>query len=112
MFGWAKKISASCKELFRQCLHEPDVNSRLVFLTNAAVIHAIALWQTFVYLHSQTKDSNYPAILAVLLGGHGVSALGRFLTKRVGEKSAADADAGADAADPGDPATPVQDPQG
>jgi flagellar biosynthesis protein FlhB len=81
------------KKLFTNCMTLPDYNSRLVFLTNAAVIHCVLIWQTWDYLHSTTKDSNYVSILAVLVGGHAVNGASRFLTKRVKEADDAKDDA-------------------
>lgn len=86
MFQFIPKTFAYGKSIFEKCLTIPDYNSRLVFLTTSLVVHIIMLWQTAVYLHSSTKDTNYPTILAVLLGGHGVNAVGRFMTKRDGKK--------------------------
>jgi hypothetical protein len=72
------------KSVFNKCMSIPDYNSRLVFLTNAAVIHTIALWQTWNYLHTAAadRDQSYPTIIGILLAGHATSAFGRFLTKK------------------------------
>jgi len=95
MFGWIKKAAAFTHETFDKAMTVPDYNSRLVFLGTAVFTQAIIVWHTAVYLHSPTKDSNYPTILAILLGGHGVNAFGRLMTKRVKEKQDADSDKGA-----------------
>ena len=85
MFGFLKKASAFVHETFDKCMSVPDYNSRLVFLGTAVFTQVVIIWHTAKYLHSATKDTNYPEILAILLGGHGVTAFGRFMTKRVGE---------------------------
>ncbi len=109
MFGWIKKSSSFIHETFNKCMETPDYNSRLVFLGTAIFTQAIIVWHTAVYLHSATKDSNYTSILLVLLGGHGVNAFGRFMTKRVGEKADAAADASTDAAADDAPADDKED---
>lgn len=93
MFTKIRNLVAYAKDLLDKCLHEPEVNSRLVFLTNSLVIHVVVLWQTFAYIHNPVKDANYISILGVCLGAHGVNGLGRLMTKRVGENSN-DADKG------------------
>jgi len=90
MFGWAKKASAFLHGTFDKCMERPDYNSRLVFLCTAIFTQALMVWHTAKYLAADVKDPNYPTILAILLGGHGVNAFGRFMTKRVGEKQDAD----------------------
>lgn len=98
MFSWIKKASGFVHQTFDKCMTTPDYNSRLVFLGTTVFTQILMIWHTAIYLHQPTKDSNYPSILAILLGGHGVTALGRFMTKRVGEKaeSLADTDAAPD----------------
>jgi hypothetical protein len=96
MFAWVKKASSFLHQTFDKCMGTPDYNSRLVFLGTAIFTQAIIIWHTAAYLHSPAKDSNYPTILAILLGGHGVNSFGRFMTKRVKEKQDADKDAGSD----------------
>jgi hypothetical protein len=87
MFQFVPKSFNYCKSVFEKCMTIKDYNSRLVFLTTSFVVHVIMLWQTFVYLHTSVRDNNYPTILAVLLGGHGVNAMGRFMTKKGEPKS-------------------------
>jgi hypothetical protein len=90
MFGWVKKASAFLHETFDKCMAVPDYNSRLIFLGTAVFTQAIIVWHTAVYLHFPAKDSNYPSILMILLGGHGVNAFGRFMTKRVSRDAPAE----------------------
>jgi len=84
MFQTAISCKNYCKDWFDKCMHEPDVNSRMIFIGTFAVTSLIMLAHTVVYLASHAKDPNYPTILTVLLGGHGVNALGRLMTKRGG----------------------------
>jgi hypothetical protein len=95
VFAKIKNSVAYVKGIVDQALHQPDVNSRLVFLVNSLVCHVIALWQTFNYLRTPPgqRDGNYVSILMVVLGAHGVNGLGRYLTKRVGESDDAKDDA-------------------
>jgi hypothetical protein len=65
-------------------MHEPDVNSRMVFIGSFAVTSLIMIGHTVVYLASHVKDPNYATILTVLLGGHGVNGLARLMTKKGG----------------------------
>jgi hypothetical protein len=93
MFAWIKKASAFLHQTFDKCMAVPDYNSRLIFLGTTIFTQALMVWHTAKYLHADVKDPNYPQIMLILLGGHGVTAFGRFMTKRVGEKQAADSGA-------------------
>lgn len=82
MLGWARNTKNYVKDLVDKCMHEPEVNSRLIFLGTFVVTSVIMLAHAAVYLWSKAKDPNYTTILTVLLGGHGVNAFGRFMTKK------------------------------
>jgi len=84
MFKTAINCKNYCMNWFEKCMHEPDVNSRLVFLASFVVTSLIMIAHTAVYLASKVKDPNYATVLTVLLGGHGVNALGRLMTKKGG----------------------------
>ena len=104
MFGFVKKASAFVHRTFDKCMTIPDYNSRLVFLGTAVFTQILMVWHTFNYLRAvpTERDPAYPEIIAILLAGHGVSAFGRFMTKRVGEKQDADKDASAPVGADGD----------
>ena len=72
--NWAMKQIEDCKNV-------PEVNSRLMFLaTSTAIIICMFILTIGVFYSDKVKDI-YEGGLAVLLGGHGVSAWGRSKTK-------------------------------
>jgi hypothetical protein len=88
MFGWLKDSVSYCKKIFERALTEPDVNSRLIFLSTAVVTSLLMIGHFFVYavglFHGKPIDPAYPTVLAVLLGGHGVNGIARYFTKKDG----------------------------
>lgn len=75
MFAWIKKASAFVHATFDKCMSIPDYNSRLVFLGTTVFTQILMCWHTFNYLHAPAaeRDANYPQIMLILLGGHGVT---------------------------------------
>jgi hypothetical protein len=86
MFNWAIKLGAYSKNLFERALKEPDVNSRLIFLSTAVVTSLLMVGHFVIYaigfLHGKPIDPNYPTVLGVLGAGHGVNGIARFFTKK------------------------------
>lgn len=63
------------------CKTQPEVNSRLCFLGTSAVIALCMLILTVGLFFSDKVKDVYEGGIAVLLGGHGVTAWGRSKTK-------------------------------
>lgn len=72
--NWAMKQIEDCKNV-------PEVNSRLMFLaTSLAIIICMFILTVGLFYSDKIKEV-YEGGMAVLLGGHGVSAWGRSKTK-------------------------------
>lgn len=88
MFNRTRKFAAYGKHLFERCLAEPDVNSRVIFLSTAMVTSGLMVGHFVVYaigfLHGKPIDPQYPTVLGVLGAGHGVNGLARYFTKKNG----------------------------
>lgn len=72
--NWIVKQVEDCKNV-------PEVNSRLCFLGTSVVIALCMLVLTVGLFYSDRVKEVYEGGIAVLLGGHGVSAWGRSKTK-------------------------------
>jgi hypothetical protein len=72
--NWVVKQVEDCKNL-------PEVNSRLCFLGTSIVICFCMLVLTIGVFFSDRAKEVYEGGIAVLLGGHGVTAWGRYKTK-------------------------------
>jgi hypothetical protein len=82
MFKKLRDLVGWGKDWFDKAMHEPNVNSRLVFFGTFVVTSLIMIAHTVVYLASSNKDPNYATIMTVLGGSHGVNGLARLMTKR------------------------------
>ena len=82
--NWIAKQVEDCKSL-------PDVNSRLMFAATSIGIIACMFILTIGLFYSDRVKDVYEAGMAVLLGGHGISAWGRSKTKIGGGDDAAQA---------------------
>jgi hypothetical protein len=72
--NWIAKQIEDCKT-------QPDVNSRICFLGTSLMICVCMLILTIGLFYSDKVKEVYEGGVAVLLGGHGVSAWGRSKTK-------------------------------
>lgn len=84
MFGFIKNAISYGKQQFEDCKHLPDVNSRVCFLATSATICVCMLILTVGLFYSDKVKEVYEGGIAMLLGGHGAAAWGRFKTKASG----------------------------
>jgi hypothetical protein len=115
MFNWAIKLGAYSKNLFERALKEPDVNSRLIFLSTAVVTSFLMVGHFVIYaigfLHGKPIDPNYPTVLGVLGAGHGVNGLARYFTKKNGGDGNGNGNGDGGQPDPPPPPPPPAAPQ-
>jgi len=75
--AWVTKQIEDCKAL-------PEVNSRYCFLGTSVIICVCMIILTIGVFYSDRVKDIYEGGIAVLLGGHGVTAWGRSKTKSDG----------------------------
>lgn len=75
------------RELFNKLMSQPEWNSRFIFLVHGLASGIGVLVLTLGFLWSKDR-SLYPDMILAVGGSGGMSAVGRYFTKKVGPTAA------------------------